>query len=354
MILNWQKNANRSVTAAMAGIIRQLAVLLVALGTACAGEGPAGAEDGPPAITGAGGGLIIRLIDLGANAAGGGGDAILITDSSAAGLVHGLIDAGPAGANAGNPGFIADLLAALRVDSLAFVLLTHAHADHFEGIPAVLGAIRPRRFIYNGQVRNYSAYNNVLALARARADSTITPSGTAGYSLWLQADTTGARLTVIPPLPSYLAAHTDSSTLINEGSLGTELRLGSFRMFFTGDGEVEANQRWRTVFAPYSADVTVLKAGHHGANDAVFDNSSSGTSAWLAHTDPEVVVISANGTSHPRARALTAQLERTSRRTYCTSVHGLIEIRVAPVGGYTVTVQKNAGSDCVKGSEATT
>ena len=154
------------------------------------------------------------------------------------------------------------------------------------------------------------------------------------YTLRLRADTVAARFTVIPPLPSYVGADTDSSSLINEGSLGAELRLGNFRMFFTGDGEVEANQRWRTQYASYSGDVTVLKAGHHGANDAVFDNGSFGTSAWLTHTSPEVVVISANGTSHPRDRALTAILERTSRRTYCTNVHGTIEIRVSASGSY--------------------
>lgn len=305
-------------------------------------------------IAAQGGTLIIRMLNLGANASGGGGDAILITDSSAAGMTHGLVDAGPAGANASDPGYVARRLAGLRVDSLAFLLLTHAHSDHFDGMPAVLTALRPKRFIYNGQVRNYSAYNALVSQARARADSTITLSGSAVYTLRFRTDTAAARFTVIPPLPTYVGADPDSSSLINEGSLGAELRQGSFRMFFTGDGEVAANERWRTQYAAYSGGVTVLKAGHHGANDAIFDNGSFGTSAWLAHTSPAVVVISANGTTHPRERALTAILERTNRRTYCTNVHGTIEIRVSASGSYTVTVEKNAGSDCVKGSEATT
>jgi len=306
-------------------------------------------------ITGqAGGALIIRLLNLGANASGGGGDAILVSDSSTAGIVHGLVDAGPGGASGSNPGYVAQRLDALGVHDLAFLLLTHAHSDHFDGMPAVLSALRPQRFIYNGQVRNWSVYNNLIAQARNRADSTITLAGETVYTLRLGPDTSYARLAVIPPLPKYVAAHTDSSSQINEGSLGAELRQGSFRMFYTGDGEVEANQRWRTQFATYSSNVTVLKAGHHGANDAVFDNGSFGPSAWLAHTAPEVVVITANGTTHPRDRALTALLERTNRRTYCTNVHGQIEIRVTRAGSYAVTVEKNAGSDCVKGSEATT
>jgi competence protein ComEC len=326
--------------------------LLTAAVVACGSGEPAAIESQPPAI--AGGTLTIRLFDLGLNAAGGGGDAILVSDSGAAGKVHGLIDAGPAGARGSNPGYVAARLASLGVDSLAFVLLTHAHTDHFEGMPAVLNAIRTRRFIYNGQVRKYAAYNGLLDLARLLADSVIVPSGSTVYTLRLRPDSAAARLNVIPPLPDYLDAATDSSTQLNDGSLAAELRLGAFHMFLTGDGEVQANQRWRTQFGGYSAQVDVLKAGHHGANDAVFDNGSFGASVWLTHTSPAVVVISANGTSHPRERALNAILERTGRRTYCTNVHGMIEIRVAPGGNYQARVEKNPGSDCVKGSEANT
>jgi beta-lactamase superfamily II metal-dependent hydrolase len=298
-----------------------------------------------------GGALIIRLLNLGANASGGGGDAILITDSTAAGMVHALVDAGPAGTNASNPGYVAQQLALLGVQSLEFVQLTHAHGDHFEGLPAVFSAFRAKRFIYNGQVRNYSLYNNLVTQARSRSDSVIVPAGSTVYPVRLGAAATAAQATVIPPLPTWIGAHTDSSSWINEGSLGTELSLGTFRMFLTGDGEVAANQRWRTQFATYSGNVAVLKAGHHGANDAVFDNGSSGSSAWLDHASPEVVVISANGTSHPRVRALSAL--RTGRAAYCTNVHGRIEIRVLRSGSYAVTVEKNAGQDCVPGSEAT-
>ncbi len=102
-----------------------------------------------------------------------------------------------------------------------------------------------------------------------------------------------------------------------------------------------------------TAGVEVLKVGHHGANDAIFDNGFSGASGWLDHTDPQTIVISANGTSHPRHTALTKILDRTNTRTYCTHVHGDIELRVTGSGEYTVTVERNEEFDCVAGSEAT-
>ena len=74
--------------------------------------------------------LIVRLFDLGDNESGGGGDAILLTDSTAIGMRHALIDAGPQGVNASNPGYVAQRLQGLGVARLDFVQLTHAHADH--------------------------------------------------------------------------------------------------------------------------------------------------------------------------------------------------------------------------------
>jgi beta-lactamase superfamily II metal-dependent hydrolase len=191
----------------------------------------------------------------------------------------------------------------------------------------------------------------MLAQAFVSADSMIVP--TAPREVRLGTGTDAARATLIPPLPDYLAMPNAGSDSMNNGSIGTELRVGSFRMFLTGDGEVEANNRWRTQFAALSADVDVLKVGHHGANDAVFDNGFSGTSTWLGHTSPEVSIISANGTTHPRINALTRLLQQTNMRTYCTNVHGDITVRVTRTGTYTVTVQKNPDADCVAGTTAT-
>lgn len=301
--------------------------------------------------------LIVRMLDLGANDAGGGGDAIVLTDSTAAGSFHAVVDAGPGG---GNFAHVAERLRALRVDTLQMMVLTHAHSDHYQGMPAILERIHVRRFLYNGQVRSLSSYNNLLADARARADTTTVPTAVTTYRL---APTDSAtEVTVVPPLPTYLSTDFDrgsdpgKSRKLNDGSIGMLLERGdgAFRMFLTGDGEVEANVRWRTTFSALSRGVDVLKVGHHGANNAVFDNGFSGSSTWLAHTDPTVSIISANGTTHPRQAAINFLLGRTATRTYCTHVHGDIVLRVAPTGVYDVQVQKNADKVCVQGSEATT
>lgn len=296
--------------------------------------------------------LILRVLNLGANAAGGGGDAILLTDSSAQGLVHALVDAGPAGANAADPGFVARRLASLGVDSLAFVVLTHAHSDHYAGLRSVLVQFPVARFYYNGQVRSLGSYTEVLDSARARADTVIVP--TVVEAMAIGRDTARTLIDVLPPLPDYLATDTDSGSLINEGSIGVRLLRGGFEAFLTGDGEVRANARWRTQFPTYTGSLDLLKVGHHGANDAIFDNGFSGASAWLAHTAPPVAVVTANGTSHPRRNATNLLLAQPGLSTYCTNVHGTIELRVNPAGQFRVDVEKNRDQPCVPGTNADT
>lgn len=298
--------------------------------------------------------LIVRLIDLG-DGLGGGGDAILFSDSSGAGTAHVMIDAGPAGipgSQSVDEGFVLRRLRQLGVDSLEALILTHAHADHFGGMDSILATIQVKRFVYNGQNRSLGMYNALLTRAQASAAEVVVPFSI--LDLALGAGDARTSVEVLPPLPDYLDDPGANSTRLNDGSLGTTVTRGTFRMFATGDGEVEANQRWRTQFASRTAGLDILKVGHHGANNGIFDNGFNGSSLWLEHTDPDVAVISANGRSHPRSNALTRLLGMPATRTFCTNVHGEIVIRVNPEGYYEVTVEKNGDADCVPGSEADT
>jgi len=328
---------------------RSRVVATLGLLLACAGD----SVTPPPQAPGNGGAgiLILRVFDLGRNDSGGGGDALLITDSSAAGQRHVLVDAGPAGQGGTDLDYIAGRLQALGVDTLEALVLSHAHTDHFDGMSDVLDRVHVRVFYYNGQVRNFFRYQSLVTQVLTDAETRVAVSQPIDLELGTSA---GTHVRILAPLATYLNDPNAESAEINDGSLGTLVRRGSFSLFVAGDGEVEANQRWRTVYADETRSVTALKVGHHGANDAIFDNGAAGASAWLAHTDPALQLVSANGTSHPRIRALTALLARAAE-TYCTSVHGDIEVRVDTTGAtWVVSVQRNAGADCVPGSNATT
>jgi beta-lactamase superfamily II metal-dependent hydrolase len=296
--------------------------------------------------------LIIRILNLGNNPSGGGGDAAIITDSSGAGMRHGLIDAGPAGQGGSDPNFVRSRLAAFGIDTLEFVVLTHAHTDHFGGMLPVLQNVHIRTFFYNGQARNLTSYQQVLSTAGARAETVTIPSAPAEFTLGFGGSATG--VAVVPPLATYISNSSANASQINEGSLGTEVVKGAFRAFFAGDGEVQANANWRGNYGQESGALTALKVGHHGANDAIFDNGFNTGLSWLNHADPDLALVSANGVTHPRLNATAALLARVGLTTYCTNVHGDIEIRVNEAGAYQVTVERNDSSACQAGSQADT
>ncbi|MFW5905136.1 MAG: MBL fold metallo-hydrolase, partial [bacterium] len=206
--------------------------------------------------------LILRMFDLGPEGLGGGGDALLLSDSSSLGVRHGMIDAGPRG-DAGEPldeGYVARRLQTLGVDTLEFLQLTHAHADHFVGMTPILDGIHVRRFVYNGQVRSGgqggSGYLQVLSRADTRADTVIRIESEWEHELGGEG---GPRTVHLPPYPSFIDQDTDDGNELNEGSVGTYVEAGGVRLFFAGDGEDQANGRWRQQFASYTDGVDVLK-----------------------------------------------------------------------------------------------
>ena len=299
-----------------------------------------------------GGALIIRMIDLGAND-GAPGDAILLTDSTSAGNVHVLIDAGPSGFNRTDFAFVSRRLSALGVDTLFAMMLTHAHEDHFRGMSSVLTTQTVERFLYSGQVRSLASYTNMLAQAVEAADSVIQVRDSIRPYVFGHS-TQPTSLKFLRPLQTYIDKDTDDGDELNEGSVGARLDLGTFSMFFTGDSEVLAHARWRNNYVAFTRNLTVLKVGHHGANNAIFDNGLSGPSTWLDVTAPKVSIISGNGVTHPRQFALARLLAQPGNQVFCTNTHGTITIVVTRDGSYTVTPEKNGTQTCQKGSQATT
>jgi beta-lactamase superfamily II metal-dependent hydrolase len=127
------------------------------------------------------------------------------------------------------------------------------------------------------------------------------------------------RLVVLPP---------PNASDLNNTCIGLIVELGAFRALLTADSELEQiDYLLRRGMPP----VQVLKAAHHGSDDAV-------SREWLVTTQPEVVVISvgannAFGSPHPRALQLYAT---ATSAIYRTDWHGEVIVGMYADGSYEV------------------
>jgi competence protein ComEC len=263
----------------------------------------------------------------------GGGDAILIADSTITPARHILIDAGDDGGTAAQ-------LVGLGVPALDLVVLTHAHHDHYGGLGAILDAVPVRAFAFNGQVRTAITYRRLLERLEREVATIIVVDELRRVRLG-EGDSATV-LTLIPPQRDDLATDTDDGRRLNNGSLGARLDRGRFSFLTTGDAQLQANRRFAAEFDSLVA-VTVLKAGHHGAANAMQE-------FWLDATAPDLVLISANGTTHPHAEAL-GLIEARGIRLYCTPRHGRITLRVERSGAYAVGTAEDAEPGCAPGRD---
>lgn len=267
--------------------------------------------------------LLVRVLDV--SDARIGGDAILITDSSAGRARHVLIDASDHGPT------VTRWLALYGVDTLAALVLSHAHADHYGGMPEVLATVPVRAFIYGGTPRSAVTYRALLRDVAAREISVVTAdSGPRTVTLVTGRDT--VRLELIPPPLACRRLRSDDGEDINNCSLGVRLVRGDFAMLLPGDAQ-EAELQWWLGRYRSRLPAALLKAGHHGSSNAM-------TAPWLNAVRPRAVVISANGRQHPFASVLR-RLAGRRVPVYCTADDGTITIRVPRDGRWTVVPQRS-------------
>ena len=137
----------------------------------------------------------------------------------------------------------------------------------------------------------------------------------------------GVEATVLNP-PEDGDVHRQDDLHYN--SLTLALEFGEFTHLVTGDAETDAEARMIDEWGE-DLDADVYQAGHHGS-------STSSTSPFLDHVDPEIAVISSAYDSqygHPHDEVLEAFADR-GIETYWTGVHGDV---VVTTDGETVAVE---------------
>ncbi|MBU6145621.1 MAG: DNA internalization-related competence protein ComEC/Rec2 [Paenibacillaceae bacterium] len=219
------------------------------------------------------------------------------------------------------------LLMQRGIKKLDAVVLTHADADHFGGVRALLGRIRIGVVYFNGTVKNTPLFTETMR-ELLRMGIPIVPLH-AGEPLVLD-DSVSASV-LHPPDPDATSLRPAVVEQQNSASIVLLLRAYASTFLFAGDIGTEEEARIQGIA---NTRVDVLKVAHHGSRTSTSEH-------WLQQWRPRFGVISAgvsNRYGHPHddvLERLTAHRVRVLR----TDVHGEVQFRVRRDGLFVRTAR---------------
>jgi len=248
-------------------------------------------------------GLTLHFLDVGQ------GDGALIRTPGGRWV---LVDAGPADRriDAGRR-VVAPFLARHRVRRLDAALISHAHADHLGGLPAVLRRVPATVILEPGMPTDDGGYRAFLDWAAAEGQPWRPARRGEHFTL------DGVRFEILHPDTTWSWWGLD----LNESSLVVRVEWGAFSALLTGDAGFPAE----SLLAGRLGRVDLLKVGHHGSRGSTGER-------FLRETAPRVAVISAgrnNLHGHPAPDAL-ARLGAAGARIFRTDRDGSVRVSVTP------------------------
>jgi competence protein ComEC len=192
------------------------------------------------------------------------------------------------------------------VRRLSAVVVSHLHADHLGGVPAVLERFPADVVIEPGDLSDDPRYLEFLS--SLEATGTRWHPGRPGDRFTLDS----VEFTVLHPDTTWAEWGND----LNEDSIVLLVRYRDFAALFTGDAGERAEPR----FAGRSGPVDLLKVGHHGSRTATSDH-------LLERLTPRAAVISVgtNTYGHP-SRAATGRLQAHGVALWRTDLDGPITV----------------------------
>ncbi|MGX7827437.1 ComEC/Rec2 family competence protein [Actinokineospora sp. 24-640] len=245
----------------------------------------------------------------------GQGDAVVLATSDGRPV---LVDTGP------DPAPVADCLDRLGVGGLAAVVLTHLHADHIGGLPAVLADHRPGAVIVGPARTPGWAWDRVRESTASAGVPVV--DLTAGRRItW-----PGLTVDVLHPKGGDAPPEDGDGSDINNASLVLLASTIAGRILLTGDIELTAQAD--LVASGVDLTAEVIKVPHHGSR---FTDP-----AFMAAVRPTVALISVgarNRYGHPNPRTLAA-LTDLGTRTARTDLGG--DLAVVPQAGRPAVVSR--------------
>jgi competence protein ComEC len=248
-------------------------------------------------------GLALHFLDVGQ------GDATLIRTPGRRWV---LVDAGPADQrmDAGRR-VVGPYLARQGVRRLEVAVVSHAHADHFGGLPAVLRRLPAALVLEPGMPASDAGYGGFLDWVASEGQRWRPARRGESFEL------DGVLFDVLHPDTTWSWWGLD----LNENSLVVRLEWRGFVALLPGDAGFPAE----SAMAGRIGRADLLKVGHHGSRGSTSER-------LLAETRPAIAVVSAgrnNRHGHPAPAALD-RLAAAGARVFRTDRDGTIRVTVTP------------------------
>ena len=221
-----------------------------------------------------------------------------------------LIDGGgfPQGTFDVGENVVSSFLWSKGIKKIDYLVLTHAHPDHLNGLKAVSKNFKIREFweaFSPSENEDYAEFKRIL------------PEPTTTRRLFRGASHQEGRVIIDilhPEQKEFIV-----SRIRNDDSLVLRITSGQTSFLLPGDIGIQAEKEILEKFSEIQSHV--LKSPHHGSR-------TSSSEDFLKTTAPRIVVISVgsgNMYGFPDKEVLE-RYERTGAKVYRTDIHGAVEI----------------------------
>jgi len=247
--------------------------------------------------------LEINLFDVGQ------GEAIMICTPQKQTL---LIDAGSVTIRGVGEQVIWPALIKRGIRRIDYLILTHAHADHYNGLPELI----PKIPIGTAFVPARSTESDYQLLEQELGRKARDMRSAEFMEMLALA---GIQISFLYPLVPTDGGNDDSYVIL--------LEYKGFKMLFTGDLEHRGEQE--ILARGLAEDIDVLKVAHHGSK-------TSSSRQWLEAWTPEYALISVgaeNTYGHPAPQVI-AELEAQGIKVYRTDYNGAISLKISGAKQY--------------------
>ncbi len=240
--------------------------------------------------------LQVTVLDVG-NA-----DAIVLSNNGK----HMLIDAG----ERGDGDTVVAYLQQHNIDTLDYVIATHADSDHIGGMQTVLENVEVKKYIMSFMPEGYTPTTKTYMNLLETIDDRDIPLGEAKV---------GERFTFGDAYVDILGPAADFHNN-NDQSVVCKVTFGSRRFLFMGDAGEDAEEALLQSGADLQADV--LKMGHHGS-------AGSSSKTFLNRVRPRIALVTCgegNSYGHPHTEALQ-RIRALDAAVYRSDLNGNITLR---------------------------